>query len=82
MAIPTVYQRDMLGLVLLISTILSTLYILLDMLALFAYLNHEKEIALMFFQQSFYFLAFFIPPYFIAKYIKRMDVTKTQINAD
>lgn len=78
MAIPTVYQRDILGLVLLMSTVLATLYILLDILALFAYLNHEKEIASIFFHQSFYFLVFFIPPYYIAKYIKCMDVTRTK----
>ena len=82
MTIPTVYQRDILGLALLISTILTTLYILLDILALFAYLNHENEIASGLFQQSFYFLVFFVPPYFIAKYIKRMDVTTAKMNAD
>ncbi len=82
MTIPTVYRRDILGLVLLISIVLSTLYILLNVLALFAYLNHEKEIASTFFHQSFYFLVFFILPYFIAKYIKQMDVTTPQMITD
>ncbi|MDD9155221.1 D-fructose-6-phosphate amidotransferase [Aliivibrio sp. S4TY2] len=79
MTITSVYRRDILGLVLLISIVLATLYLLLDLLALFAYLNHEKEIASIFFHQSFYFLVFFIPPYFIAKYIKQMDITTRQL---
>lgn len=75
-----VYLRDILGLLLLISTTLAALYVLLDIVALFAYLNDEQEIASTFFQQSFYLLVFFIPPYFIAKYIKRLDIIEPKMD--
>ncbi|CED56707.1 D-fructose-6-phosphate amidotransferase [Aliivibrio wodanis] len=65
--------RDILGLALIISIVLATLDVLLDMLALFAYINHEDKIASVFFHESFYLLVFFIPPYFISKYISSQD---------
>ncbi len=61
--------RDLLGLIVIISTILATLGILLDLFVVFAYFTNETTIANMFFHESFYLLAFLIPPYFIAKYI-------------
>lgn len=61
--------RDFLGLIVIISTILATLGILLDLVMVFAYLTNENSIANMFFHESFYLLVFLIPPYFIAKYI-------------
>jgi|GEM_PF-1167600 len=73
----TAYQnfiRDTLGIALIVSTILAGLSIFLDVLGVLAYLNHESHIATIFFHESFYFLGFLIPPYFIAKYINRPDM--------
>ncbi|MDF2152869.1 D-fructose-6-phosphate amidotransferase [Vibrio sp. CAU 1672] len=71
-----VYFRDFLGLVLIFSTVLAGLGVLLDMLAVFTYLNHEEAIAISFLHESFYLLVFFVPPYFIAKYINRAELVK------
>ncbi|MUK25105.1 D-fructose-6-phosphate amidotransferase [Aliivibrio fischeri] len=76
MTISKAYQRDILGLSFIISSVLATLYILLDISALFAYLNHEEKIASIFIHESIYFLIFLIPPYFIAKYMNRKDTIK------
>ncbi len=70
------FLRDFLGLVLIVSTVLALLSILLDLLALMAYFNHETQVATVLFDESFYMLVFFVPPYFIAKYINRTDVVK------
>nr|QIH43942.1 D-fructose-6-phosphate amidotransferase [Vibrio ziniensis] len=71
-----VFLRNVLGLLLIMSAVLAGLYILLDILALFAYINHEDIIAGLFIHDSFYLLFFFIPPYFIGKYINRPDTIK------
>ncbi|MUK66914.1 D-fructose-6-phosphate amidotransferase [Aliivibrio fischeri] len=76
MTISKAYQRDILGLAFIISSVLATLYILLDISALFAYLNHEEKIVSIFIHESIYFLIFLIPPYFIAKYMNRKDTIK------
>ncbi|MUL16987.1 D-fructose-6-phosphate amidotransferase [Aliivibrio fischeri] len=76
MTISKAYQRDILGLAFIISSVLATLYILLDISALFAYLNHEEKIASIFIHESVYFLVFLIPPYFIAKYMNQKDTIK------
>lgn len=69
-----VFLRDMLGLVLIVSTVLALFSLLLDITALFAYLHHDQGHASLLFHESFYLLAFFIPPYFIGKYINRADL--------
>ncbi|WP_154180243.1 D-fructose-6-phosphate amidotransferase [Vibrio furnissii] len=70
------FLRDFLGLVLIVSIVLALLSVLLDLLALMAYFNHETQVATVLFDESFYMLVFFVPPYFIAKYINRTDVVK------
>jgi hypothetical protein len=80
MTISKVFLRDILGLALVISTVLAALCILLDIFAVFAYLNHEEKIASIFFDESFYLLVFFIPPYFISKYINHLDMKTPQKN--
>ncbi|GLR74120.1 hypothetical protein [Aliivibrio sifiae] len=77
MTIPKVLLRDLLGLALIISIVLATLYIFLDMFALLAYFTHEEKIASLFFSESLYLLVFFIPPYFINKYIGYLDTVRT-----
>ncbi len=64
-----VVLRDFLGLIVIVSIILATIGVLLDALVVFAYVTHEEVIANLFFHESFYLLVFFIPPYFIVKYI-------------
>ncbi len=59
MTISKAYQRDILGLAFIISSVLATLYILLDISALFAYLNHEEKIASIFIHESIYFFNLF-----------------------
>ena len=74
MTISKVFQRDLLGLILVALTALVALYVLLNMFALFAYVNQETQIASTFLEQSFYLIIFVIPPYFIEKYIKHLNV--------
>ena len=71
-----VFLRDFLGLLLIVSTVLAGLCMLLDVLALFAYVNHEDVIASLFFHESLYLLMFFIPPYFIGRYINKSEWVK------
>ncbi|MBD0786301.1 D-fructose-6-phosphate amidotransferase [Vibrio sp. Y2-5] len=71
-----VILRNFLGLILIMSVVLCGLYILLDALAIFAYFNHEVVIANQFIDESFYLLIFFIPPYFIGKYINRPEIVQ------
>jgi len=68
--------RNLLGLILIISSILSGLCILMDAAGVFAYFNHEQLIASQLFHESFYILVFFVPPYFIGKYINKADIVK------
>lgn len=65
--------RDLLGLVLIISTAFVALSVLLDAWAFLAYLSHEDVIATTFFHESFYLLIFLVPAYFIGKLINRPD---------
>jgi hypothetical protein len=65
------FLRDLLGLILIISAAFAALSVLLDFLALIAYLNHEDATATMFFHESFYLLAFLVPAYFIGQLINR-----------
>lgn len=67
------FVRDFLGLLLIVCTVLAGLSVLLCLLALFAYINHEALIASTFFHESYYLIAFIIPPYFIARYINRSE---------
>ncbi len=69
MTVFKVILRDFLGLIVIMSVILATLGVLLDLIVVFAYFSNEQTIAGTFFHESFYLLAFFIPPYFIVKYI-------------
>lgn len=70
------YLREFLGLAFIVSVVLGTLSLLLDLLAVFAYWNHEQLIADLFLHESLYFIVFVIPPYFIAKYINRSELTR------
>ncbi|EDL55845.1 MULTISPECIES: hypothetical protein [Vibrio] len=67
------FVRDFLGLLLIVCTVLAGLCVLLCLLALFAYVNHETILASDFFHESFYLIVFFIPPYFIARHINRAE---------
>lgn len=68
------YVRNILGLALIVSTVCAALSIILDILSGLAFLSHEEVIASLFFHESFYLYLFFIPPYFIAKYINRPEL--------
>lgn len=76
MTISETYQRDILGLAFIISSVLAAIHVLLDISALFAYLNNEEKIASIFIQESVYFLFFLIPPYFIIKYMNHKNYIK------
>ncbi len=52
------FVRDFLGLLLIVCTVLAGLCVLLCLLALFAYVNHETILASDFFHESFYLIAF------------------------
>ncbi|NOI66390.1 D-fructose-6-phosphate amidotransferase [Vibrio sp. 99-8-1] len=69
-----IFIRDMLGLVLIVSIVMVGLGILLDVLAIFAYFDHEEMIMRLFFHESLYLFVFLIPPYFIAKYINTSEL--------
>lgn len=71
-----VFLRDMLGLVLILSAVLALFSLLLDLTALFAYLHHDSGHASLLLHESYYLLVFFIPPYFIGKYINRAEVVQ------
>ena len=70
------YLREFLGLAFIVSVVLGTLSLLLDLLAAFAYWNHEELIANLFLHESLYFIVFIIPPYFIAKFINQSELIK------
>ncbi|MGF1779296.1 D-fructose-6-phosphate amidotransferase [Vibrio nomapromontoriensis] len=72
--------RDALGLGLIISVTLALLSVLLDVLGVLAYFNNEKDIATLLFHESFGFLVFLIPPYFIAEAIKRIELPSTRLS--
>lgn len=68
------YLREFLGLAFIISVVLGSLSLLLDLLAAFAYWNHEELIANLFLHESLYYIVFIVPPYFIVKYINRSEL--------
>lgn len=68
------FLRDFLGLALITSTVFAALSILLDILAFIAYLTHQDATAATFFHESFYFLAFLVPPFFLGKLVNRPDL--------
>lgn len=70
------YLRELLGLAFIISVVLGSLSLLLDLLAVFAYWSHEELIANLFLHESLYYIVFIIPPYFIAKFINQSELTK------
>ncbi|MCL9775081.1 D-fructose-6-phosphate amidotransferase [Vibrio methylphosphonaticus] len=72
--------RDALGLGLIISVALASLGILLDMLGALAYFSNEASIATLLFHESFSFLIFLIPPYFLAKAIMNIDLPSTRVS--
>ncbi|OCH16654.1 D-fructose-6-phosphate amidotransferase [Aliivibrio sp. 1S165] len=77
MTISKVFQRDLLGLLLIVLTALVALYVLLNIFALFAYVNNEDKIASTFLDQSFYLMVFVIPPYFLDRYLSSHHVIES-----
>lgn len=69
-----VFVRDILGLGLIVSIVMAGLGILLMILAIFAYFDHEDAIAALFTHESLYLIVFLLPPYFIAKYINTSEL--------
>lgn len=69
-----IFIRDLLGLAVIVSTAFAVLSVLLDIMGGIAYFSHEDIIASTFFHESFYFLAFMVPPYFIWKLINRPEL--------
>lgn len=65
------YLRELLGLAVIISVVFGVLGILLDIFALTAWYEHQNSIANTFFHESFYFVAFLIPPFFLWRIINR-----------
>ncbi|PQJ45072.1 D-fructose-6-phosphate amidotransferase [Vibrio campbellii] len=68
------YLRELLGLTIVVSVVFGVLSILLDFCALAVLCEHQENIAHIFFHESFYFVAFLIPPYFLWKVINRPDL--------
>ncbi|MCW8348004.1 D-fructose-6-phosphate amidotransferase [Vibrio sp. ZSDZ65] len=72
--------RDALGLGLIISVALASLSILLDILGVLAYVNNEATIATLLFHESYSFLIFLIPPYFLARALMRIELPNTRLS--
>lgn len=73
------YIRELLGLTVIISVVFGMLGILLDVFALTALYGHQNSIANTFFHESFYFVAFLVPPLFLWRVISRPSlVSATQ----
>ena len=68
------YLRELLGLTIVVSAVFGALSIFLDLCALATLCEHQENIAHIFFHESFYFVAFLIPPYFLWKVINRPDL--------
>ena len=68
------YLRELLGLAIVVSVVFGALSILLDFCALAALCEYQENIAHIFFHESFYFVAFLNPPYFLWKVINRPDL--------
>ncbi|PQJ65519.1 D-fructose-6-phosphate amidotransferase [Vibrio jasicida] len=73
------YLRELLGLAIVVSVVFGALSVLLDLCALVAFCEHQEDTAQLFFHESFYFVAFLIPPCFLWRAINRPDlVSATQ----
>ncbi|MFN1583439.1 D-fructose-6-phosphate amidotransferase [Vibrio rotiferianus] len=68
------YLRELVGLAIVVSVVFGVLSVLLDLYALMAWCEHQDSIAHVFFHESFYFIAFLVPPYFLWKFINRPDL--------
>ena len=68
------FIRELLGLAIVVSVVFGVLGIMLDLFALTALFEHQSSIAAIFFSESFYFIAFLIPPFFLWKLINRPDL--------
>jgi hypothetical protein len=68
------FIRELLGLAIVVCVVFGVLGIMLDLFALTAFFEHQDSIARIFFHESFYFIAFFIPPFFLWKLINRPDL--------
>jgi len=75
-----IFLRDLLGMILIISTVFAVLNVMMDVLAFLAYLCNEVIVATTLLHESFYLIGFFIPPYFIGKYINRSDLVSAVQN--
>lgn len=68
------FIRELLGLAIVVSVVFGVLGVMLDLFALTALWEHQDAIAQIFFHESFYFIAFLIPPFFLWKIINRSDL--------
>lgn len=68
------FIRELLGLAIVVCVVFGVLGVMLDLFALTAFFEHQSSIAAIFFSESFYFVIFFIPPYFLWKLINRPDL--------
>lgn len=59
------FIRELLGLAIVVSVVFGVLGVMLDLFALTALWEHQDAIAQIFFHESFYFIAFLIPPFFL-----------------
>ncbi|ELR66098.1 hypothetical protein C942_00426 [Photobacterium marinum] len=65
------YFRDVLGIVLVISSILVTLAVIFDVLAVLNYFSHEEALASTYLHESLPLFIFLIPAFLLGKYINR-----------
>ncbi|TOH86892.1 D-fructose-6-phosphate amidotransferase, partial [Vibrio parahaemolyticus] len=63
-----------------LSVVFGVLGVMLDLFALTALWEHQDAIAQIFFHESFYFIAFLIPPFFLWKIINRSDLVTAAQN--
>ncbi len=68
------FIRELLGLAIVVSVVFGVLGLMLELFALTAFFEHQDSIARVFFDESLYFIVFFIPPYFLWKLINRPDL--------
>ncbi|WP_413285138.1 D-fructose-6-phosphate amidotransferase [Vibrio sp. MA40-2] len=68
-----IFLRDLLGLILILSSISVTIAVLLDVLAVLTHFSHEDMISSTFFHESLPLFLFVIPAIAIAKYINRPE---------
>ena len=68
-----IFFRDLLGLILILSSVSVTIAVLLDLLAVLTHFSHEDMISATFFHESLPLFLFIIPAIVIAKYINRPE---------